>query len=151
MKWKAVQSFHVCSGTEANSFASACIALFSPTTTLFDLAEAELGERAVPLQLRRERAQLRAGHRIVDFLDVAALLGRPMDFAIAVSSAMMRSARASGSADPGEPLKLDQIIAIGLAIGVIFRALEQVIIAVGHAEAVLRRVNRIARRVLEVG
>ncbi len=118
---------------------------------LAGVAESELVQRAIPVELRRESAQLGAGHRIVDLLDVAALLGRPVnpgDLALERDDAV--GARL-GIADPGEALDLDNVIAIGLAVGVVLGALQQVIVAVGHAEAVLRRVSGVARRVLEIG
>jgi hypothetical protein len=51
----------------------------------------------------------------------------------------------------GERLELDHIAAIGGAIAVIFGPGQHIIIAVGHAEAALPGVDRIARRVLQVG
>src|SRR4030095_5065455 len=102
---------------------------------LVDLGQAKFGERAVPLQLWRELAQLSAGHRVVYLLDVAAMLRSRVDLRDLLFERDEAVRARLGFADSSEALKLDQIVAIGPAVGVVFLTFEQIVVAVRHAEA----------------
>ena len=109
------------------------------------------GEERIPVELRRKRLQLGAGHRVGGRLGVALLLGRPVQLGNRGFERDDPVGLGGRILDPGERLDLDHIIAIGLAEGVIFGPRQQIIIAPRHAQPGLRDIDRVERRIDRVG
>src|SRR5690349_12534557 len=76
-----------------------------------------------PTPAAAQGTQLGAGHRVVALDRVALLLGRPVDFRDLGLERDDAIRPGLGIADAGERLQLYEIVAIGLAVGVVLRAL----------------------------
>ncbi len=116
-----------------------------------DLAEPGGLEEGRPVILRGELGELRAVHRIVGELDVAAALGRPMRLGDAMLERDHPVGARLGIGEAGEALEGDEIGAVGGAVAVVIGARAQIIIAARHAEAALARKSDIMSGVGGVG
>ncbi len=114
------------------------------------VGETALGERRVPVELRRKLDQLRTGHRIVDFVDVAAIRGGPLhlrELGLEHDDAVGCAFRIGQA---GELLDGDDIAAIGGAVRLHLRIVFEIIFAARHPEARLTGEDGVDVRVLEI-
>ena len=105
-------------------------------------------EIGVPRELRRQRLELRKGHRIVDLVLVAAVFVRPIGLChlgFKIEDALRALV---GIAVAGQREHRGKMLLVGIPVGRECRVVLQIIIAVGHPETGLSQVDRVGIRIL---
>ena len=113
--------------------------------------EAHRAQRRRPVELRRQLRELGAGHWVMRGDRIAAPLGRPLILRQAGFERDDPVGAPFGVGQAGELAELDDIVAVGASDGVVFLALEQVIIAGREAEPRLAGDGGVAGRIVLVG